>query len=498
MRTDHFSTKADSARPRMRGDNVPRRRFRRSTDVERRPTFVADTGVTVAVRHRDRAYRVAVVIADVAAALLVVGLSTTWAATSQLAWSALLVPVMVPLVHAANGLYQRDGRVLNKNTLDEAPVIFRAAAVTTVLAYLIQSLVLQAPIGAKVVGFIWVGLTLSVPACRTLARTLVRGGLPPERCLVVGDHDQGHRVAAKLTQAAGLKSELVGIVPLAATGSGPSAAHFDSFAETVERLDVHRVLIAADAGAPQRELEAIQAAKALGVKVSVLPRVLEVVGSSATYDYVDGLTVLGVPRFGISPGAQLVKRAFDIAASAVVLLLSSVLLAAIAVAIKLTSPGPVFFRQRRIGRDGQPFWMLKFRSMCIGADELKASLREHNEQDGLFKIADDPRITRLGRVLRRTSLDELPQLLNVVRGDMSLVGPRPLVPEEDAQIQGWHRRRLHLTPGMTGPWQVLGSSRIPLREMVTIDYLYVANWSIWNDVKIMLRTVATVVARRGR
>ena len=146
----------------------------------------------------------------------------------------------------------------------------------------------------------------------------------------------------------------------------------------------------------------------------------------------------------------------------------------------------------------QPFSMLKFRSMEDGADRLKDGLRHRNEQDGLFKIADDPRITRIGRWIRRMSLDELPQLFNVLRGEMGLVGPRPLVPDEDAQIHGWHRRRLHLTPGMTGPWQVLGAARIPLAEMVTIDYLYVANWSLWNDVKIMLRTVGTVVGRRGR
>jgi lipopolysaccharide/colanic/teichoic acid biosynthesis glycosyltransferase len=170
----------------------------------------------------------------------------------------------------------------------------------------------------------------------------------------------------------------------------------------------------------------------------------------------------------------------------------------IAALVATTSRGPVLFRQTRIGRGGQSFSMLKFRSMEDGADRLKDSLRHRNEQNGLFKIADDPRVTRVGRWLRRTSLDELPQLFNVLRGEMGLVGPRPLIPEEDARIQGWHRRRLHLTPGMTGPWQVLGAARIPLSEMVTIDYLYVANWSLWNDVKIILRTAGTVVARRGR
>ena len=207
--------------------------------------------------------------------------------------------------------------------------------------------------------------------------------------------------------------------------------------------------------------------------------------------------MLGVPRFGLSRRARVVKRAFDLTGSALLLVGLGPLLALIALAVKLTSPGPVFFRQTRIGRDAEPFAMLKFRSMIDGADRAKDGLRGRNEADGLFKIADDPRITRVGRMLRATSLDELPQLLNVVRGEMSLVGPRPLVPDEDSQIKGWHRRRLQLTPGMTGPWQVLGSTRIPLREMVKIDYLYVANWSLWEDVKIMLRTIVCVLARRG-
>jgi lipopolysaccharide/colanic/teichoic acid biosynthesis glycosyltransferase len=136
--------------------------------------------------------------------------------------------------------------------------------------------------------------------------------------------------------------------------------------------------------------------------------------------------------------------------------------------------------------------------MVPDAEELKPDLALLNEADGLFKIDGDPRITLVGRVLRRTLLDELPQLLNVLRGEMSLVGPRPLVLDEDEQIHGWHRRRLDLMPGMTGPWQVAGAARIPLREMIAIDYLYVANWSLWGDVKILLRTVPLVFLRRGQ
>ena len=173
-------------------------------------------------------------------------------------------------------------------------------------------------------------------------------------------------------------------------------------------------------------------------------------------------------------------------------------MAIIAIAVRLDSPGPILFRQWRIGRDGEPFQIFKFRTMVDGADELKDQLRELNEADGLFKITDDPRITRVGRRLRRCSCDELPQLFNVLLGQMSLVGPRPLVADEDGRILGVRRGRLRLTPGMTGQWQISGSSRIPLEDMVKLDHLYVSNWTLWGDVKILLRTVPYVLSRRGR
>lgn len=173
-------------------------------------------------------------------------------------------------------------------------------------------------------------------------------------------------------------------------------------------------------------------------------------------------------------------------------------MALIALAIRLDSRGPVFFFQTRVGRDGRHFDILKFRSMIPDAEARKQTLLDLNEASGgMFKIAEDPRITRMGRLLRRTSLDELPQLFNVVKGEMSLVGPRPLVLDEDALVRGLDRSRLHLTPGMTGPWQVLGSARIPMNEMVAIDYLYVASWTLWTDVKILIRTVGHVFARGG-
>ena len=202
-------------------------------------------------------------------------------------------------------------------------------------------------------------------------------------------------------------------------------------------------------------------------------------------------------RFGLSRSSTLLKRSFDLLGATVALILVSPLLALLAALVRLDSRGPTVYRQTRVGRKGRPFTMFKLRTMVDGADALKPALKALNEADGLFKIAEDPRVTRVGRWLRHYSLDELPQLFNVLRGEMSLVGPRPLVADDDAQITGLDRRRLHLTPGMTGRWQILGSARVPLSEMIKLDYLYVTGWSLWSDVKILLRTVPYVLARRG-
>jgi lipopolysaccharide/colanic/teichoic acid biosynthesis glycosyltransferase len=230
----------------------------------------------------------------------------------------------------------------------------------------------------------------------------------------------------------------------------------------------------------------------------VLPRMLEVVGSSVAFDDLYGVTVMGVKTFALSRSSRLVKRTFDLLGSGLGLIAVAPLMIAFAIAIKLDCRGPVFFRQQRVGKDGEHFEMLKFRTMVEDAEALKDSLRERNEAEGgYFKIAGDPRITRVGGPLRRTGLDELPQLINVFRGEMSLVGPRPLPLDEDPSVTGWYRRRLELMPGITGPWQILGPARVPLREMSAIDYLYVANWTLWGDLKILLRTVGHVLGRHG-
>jgi exopolysaccharide biosynthesis polyprenyl glycosylphosphotransferase len=311
-------------------------------------------------------------------------------------------------------------------------------------------------------------------------------------------------VARKLRTARGVHAEIAGRIaldgghyPNGFPGCPDTLGHVDQLPLLLVEHGVERVVIAPDGHDQERVLGAIRLIKAMGVKVSVLPQLLEVVGSSATFDDVDGLALLGVRRYGLSASSAFLKRTMDVTGAVAGILFMAPLLAAIAIAIKVDTRGPVFFRQRRIGRGGREFMMIKFRSMVTEAELLKDDLRAMNEAEGLFKIAEDPRVTRVGRFLRKTSLDELPQLFNVLRGDMSLVGPRPLVPDEDALIEGWQRRRASLQPGMTGLWQIFGSARIPMEEMVKIDYLYGANWSLWLDFKILLRTLQYVATKQG-
>jgi exopolysaccharide biosynthesis polyprenyl glycosylphosphotransferase len=199
---------------------------------------------------------------------------------------------------------------------------------------------------------------------------------------------------------------------------------------------------------------------------------------------------------GFGRGALLVKRGLDILGAVVGLTLGAPLLALIALAVRLDSPGPIVFHQTRVGVGGRLFEIYKFRSMRKGAEDELERLRELNEADGpLFKISDDPRLTRVGRFLRRISLDELPQLWNVLRGEMSLAGPRPPIPAEVEDYAEWHRRRLEVRPGMTGLSQVSGRSLLSFDEMVLLDIYYIENWSLWLDLKILLRTIP--IALRG-
>jgi exopolysaccharide biosynthesis polyprenyl glycosylphosphotransferase len=220
--------------------------------------------------------------------------------------------------------------------------------------------------------------------------------------------------------------------------------------------------------------------------------------SQVDVDDLGGIPLIGVRQTSIGSGQQVLKRLMDVMFAAFGGFLALPLMGVIAMAIKLDSSGPAVFRQLRVGKTGRQFWCYKFRSMRQGAEDERERLQAFNEADGpLFKIRDDPRRTRVGRWLRRTSLDELPQLYNVLRGEMSLVGPRPPLPEEVAQYEAWQMRRLEVAPGITGLWQVSGRSNLTFDEQCLLDIYYIENWSPFLDITILLRTVPQVFTGDG-
>jgi exopolysaccharide biosynthesis polyprenyl glycosylphosphotransferase len=460
-------------------------------------------------RRRDTVLRRTLAFTDVLAAFgaLAFVMAIGDSGVVQLRPSVVLLVPLVVLAGKAIGLYDRDQHILRKTTIDEVPSLVYLSVLYAMTVWLAESLLLRHYLGRpEVFGLILSSLLLFATG-RVIARGLLARVGSAERCLILGNAVDAARIADKLDSAHGVTAVVTGRVALDARDEGALRAsrgvgpvfRADTVGQIIAEQHVERVIIAPDGHDQDEVLHVIRLIKAMGVKVSVLPRLLEVVGSSSTFEDVDGLTLLGVRQYGVSKSSQCLKRSMDIVGAAVGLLLLAPVLTGLAIAVRLDSRGPAFFRQRRIGRQGELFAMIKFRSMVPEADAIKDELRDRNEvQGGLFKIADDPRVTRVGRFLRRTSLDELPQLFNVLGGSMSLVGPRPLVQDEDALIEGWQRRRLAVKPGMTGLWQIFGSSRIPMNEMVKIDYLYGANWSIWLDLKILLRTVPYVLRRRGQ
>jgi exopolysaccharide biosynthesis polyprenyl glycosylphosphotransferase len=460
--------------------------------------------------RRDAIYRRALALADVASAAIAVLVGVPILGGDALNPLALLALPLVLVVAKVAGLYDRDEHLVRRTTLDEVPTLFWAATLYAFLIWLGGNLIVVGQFGRDQAIGVWALFFLSMVSIRALARYLAGTVSGEVQCLVLGDAETANWITRRFDETSGLRARVVGCAPLAPgspmngnsglNGSNGNGANGNG--ANLKRLlaseQIERAIMAPRGELSDDLLNTTRSLTSLGLRVSVLPRLPEVVGSSVELDEVDGITLLGMRRFGLSRSSRAIKRCFDLVGAGLGLLVLSPFLAAIAIAIKVDSSGPVFFMQRRMGRDGVPFEMFKFRTMVDGAEAQKGTLAARNEAGGgLFKIKDDPRVTRVGKRLRQISLDELPQLLNVLRGDMALVGPRPLVLDEDSMIEGWRRSRLELTPGMTGPWQVFGSARIPLDEMVKIDYLYGANWSLWLDMKTLLRTVPFVLGRRG-
>jgi exopolysaccharide biosynthesis polyprenyl glycosylphosphotransferase len=417
----------------------------------------------------------------------------------------LLVPYWLAALWAF-GLYREPGRSIGGMNLTDA--LSGLTALTSASWLLLIVYVFaegsDAPV-ALLVAF-WFFAVVLVPAARWLTRATVWSrDTFKERVLIVGAGEVGHTIADKISKHPEYRITLVGYLddgePRANGRGGPRLRILGTLADlsrivTEQRID--RVIVAFSQARHNDFLRVVRACADSHVQVNIVPRLFEVVSSRALVDDVEGIPLLDIGYAELSRFNVAAKRAFDLVVGGVACLFILPVIAVMAVVIKLDSRGPVFYRQERMGRGGTTFRIFKFRSMSDGADRLRHDLDDQNEYSGpMFKMREDPRVTRVGAWMRRWSIDELPQILNVMKGEMSLVGPRPLWVEEAEQCRGWTQKRLDITPGITGLWQVLGRNDIPFDEMVKLDYMYVTGWSLSWDIKLLAETVPAVLHKRG-
>jgi exopolysaccharide biosynthesis polyprenyl glycosylphosphotransferase len=408
------------------------------------------------------------------------------------------------------GLYNRDESRANHTTTDDIVGVFHLVTIGAWLLLVASYAThLATPALTKIVSF-WALAVPLVTLSRVAARAICRGRLSYlQNTIVVGAGDVGQLVARKILQHPEYGINLVGFVDDHPKERTPGLDHLtlvgslDQLAAIVQALDIERVIVAFSNDPFERTIDLVRSLKDLEVQIDIVPRLFDLVSPSAEIHTLEGIPLLGMPPLHLSRSARVLKRAMDLVLAGAGLVVLAPLFGVIACLIKLDSPGPIFFRQIRMGSGGNVFPIFKFRSMATDAEERKTELLHLNKhgQPGsdsrMFKIPDDPRMTRIGRFLRRYSLDEFPQLINVLKGEMSLVGPRPLILDEDRYVGEWARNRLDLRPGMTGLWQVLGRSEIPFDEMIKLDYLYVTTWSLWQDFRLLFRTVPLIVKARG-
>jgi exopolysaccharide biosynthesis polyprenyl glycosylphosphotransferase len=337
-------------------------------------------------------------------------------------------------------------------------------------------------------------------------------GIGVVRVLVVGDGTAAQDVMRELLQRPSGGRQLWGCLTVErhpqhttlminADQSKPvpihgSVADLDS---CMQALDIRHVIIAIPGTQPELVQSAVRICLRRHVDFRLVPELYGIAARHVSVDDTYDRPVLTIRDYPFRTHARMTKRTFDIIFSLIVLFPFGLLIMALAaIAIKLDSQGPVLFRQKRVTVDGSIFWVYKFRSMHVNAELQRTHLEDANEKDGpIFKMRHDPRVTRVGKWLRRTSLDELPQLFNILMGEMSWVGPRPPLISEVEAYEEWHNRRLSILPGLTGLWQVSGRSLLSFDEMVRLDLYYVENWSIWLDFKILIKTIPSVLLAKG-
>jgi exopolysaccharide biosynthesis polyprenyl glycosylphosphotransferase len=410
-----------------------------------------------------------------------------------------MIPVFIGSF-ALYGLYRGVTRRISKSVFSDLRNIVHALMISgflyTIVAYAARkNFRLESLTVAKIASMCLVAV-ITVPLARVAAFGLLgRASVGSVPVIVVGTGKLAQTVASHLRAHSNVS--FVGFVDDNPLGSSDVIGQLEDLPQLCQEFSVARVVVCFSRTHPERTTEMLKGL-AGQVGVFIVPRYYELVTGRSHVEDLSGLPMLDIAPASLSAGARFFKRSFDIIVSTVILVLTSPAWLVVAALVKATSPGPVFFRQVRTGRNEQPFNMMKFRTMVRDAESLRSEFDHLNEVDGpLFKIQDDPRVTRVGRFLRRTSLDEFPQLINVWKGDMSLVGPRPFVVSEAMKIEGWARKRFEARPGMTGLWQVSGRNELSHLELCRLDYLYVASWSFWWDMQILWQTPSTIFRGRG-
>jgi exopolysaccharide biosynthesis polyprenyl glycosylphosphotransferase len=431
--------------------------------------------------------------------------------TVQVEWELALFVLSLPLwilLARVHGLYDRDEERSNHSTVDDVVGIAQVVTIGTWCFLAVTHLAgLPHPTLERLVQF-WLIAVVLVPVLRAATRVLARRHAAyVQNVVIVGSGPVARMLAGKMLAHREYGLNVLGFVDsdggASTNGAGPVQllGHTGELRHLVRQYAVHRVVIAFSTDSHEETLEVIRELQDLDVQVDIVPRMFEVLGTNAELHTVEGIPLVGLSPPRLSQSSRFLKRCLDLVGVALGLLLLAPLFAVTALLVKLESPGPVFFRQVRMGEGEQTFRVFKFRTMVQDAESRKAEIAHLNmhlaDDPRMFKCADDPRVTRVGAVLRRSRIDELPQLLNVLRGEMSLVGPRPLILEEDQHVERWARRRLDLKPGMTGLWQVLGASDIPFDEMTKLDYLYVTNWSLREDLRLIMLTVPALARARA-
>jgi exopolysaccharide biosynthesis polyprenyl glycosylphosphotransferase len=442
---------------------------------------------------------------------LSVGPATAVADQVDVRWAVALFVASLPLwvfLARAHSLYDRDEERSDHSTVDDLFGVFQVVTIGTWSFLAITQLAgLPHPTVPRLVIF-WLTAVMLVPLLRAAIRIV--GRRHPayvQNVIIVGSGDVAQLLDGKIRQHPEYRLKVVGFVDSGDGSSSNGTGQLELIGATddlpglVRTHSAHRVVVAFSSDTDEQTLEVIRELQDCSVQVDIVPRLFEVLGTNAQLHTIEGVPLVGLPTPRLSNSSRFLKRALDLVGATAGLIVLAPLFTITAICIKLDSRGPVFFRQVRMGAGEQAFRVFKFRTMVDDAETLKsevAHLNMHvNGDPRMFKVPNDPRVTRVGGFLRRSRIDELPQLLNVIRGEMSLVGPRPLILDEDQYVVRWARCRLKLKPGMTGLWQVLGASDIPFDEMTKLDYLYVTNWSLREDLRLILLTLPALARARA-